>query len=65
MVMIRVVLVGLILLVQFAVINPMMKPLANGNYGELYGPVSLLRWPFYIVMTGLVVMTFCSRRGET
>ena len=33
--------------IQFYVINPALEHLPNGNYGEMYGPVSVLRWLFY------------------
>lgn len=54
---------GLILLataVAFAteilVIRPAFTPLPNGMYGEMFGPVSHLRGPFYGICVGVAAI---------
>lgn len=51
--------------VQFCIIAPAMKPLPNGNYGEMFGPVNALRWPFYglvfIAVGWVTIHYFCAR----
>jgi hypothetical protein len=42
--------VAIFIAVQWCVINPALEQLPNGNYGELYGPVRVLRWPFYLII---------------
>jgi len=37
----------LLVLVKYCVVAPVMMPRQDGSYGELYGPVSVLRWAIY------------------
>ena len=46
--------VGAGLLFKWSVVDPAYTPLPNGHYGELYGPVSFLRFPVYVLYGCLV-----------
>ena len=42
--------------VQYWVINPALEPLPDGNYGEMSGPVRVLRWPFYGLILAIALL---------
>jgi hypothetical protein len=46
--------VGIVLFKLF-VVNPAFQKLPNGNYGELYGPVSWLRIPVYVLLLAVIL----------
>lgn len=50
--------IGLILLFlfKFYLVNPAFTKLPNGNYGELYGPISFFRIPVYILLCILLII---------
>jgi hypothetical protein len=49
---------AVVTMVQLFIISPALHQLSNGNYGEMYGPVSALRWPFYLFMLALAAVAF-------
>jgi hypothetical protein len=58
---------GLILIVSLGVvlalghyflISPALVPRADGTYGEIYGPVSALKGPFYFLLLCAAVLVF-------
>ena len=60
-------LVGLILLfllaalfagVHWYIVQPALDKLPNGTYGEMYGPVRALRWPFYLFIFAVALLVF-------
>ena len=49
----------LLALVHRFVNSPALLPRADGTYGEMYGPVSALKGPFYLLLLCAALLVLC------